>query len=230
MGSFSNRSSQFSRGLVALLFIVACSRTEQQTVTATAPVAAQKAEVAPASSAASGAQAAPSAPPEVTPDTPEEGLPGFDEALARRRDAPLVRPVAEVTVDGKAWDTSAGVTVRGSDLWIGFVVEVVSAGGDRLTIQVPRGASQGQRITGEDIEVAYVRGNETWLEHGSGTAAEVTRWQDDGPRPVVSLDCTARLRREQRPGKIMRVEARVANVPIADEPREPALGLEKKAH
>jgi hypothetical protein len=225
--------SQFSRSLAGLLIIAACSRTEHQTITAAAPTAAEKAEVTPASPAAAEPQvapgAAPSTPPGVTPDTPEEGLPGFDEALARRKDAPLVRPVAEVTVDGKPWNTTDGVVVTGSDLWIGFVVEIVSAGGDRLTIQVPRGASQGQRVTGGDIEVAYVRGNETWLEHGAGAAAEVTRWQDDGPRPVVSLDCTATLRREQRPGKIMRVEARVANVPIVAEPREPALGLERKA-
>jgi hypothetical protein len=228
------RMSQFSRILAGLLFIAACSRTEHQTISAAAPTAEEKAEVTPASPAAPEPQvapgAAPSRPPEVTPDTPEEGLPGFDEALAARKNAPLVRPVAEVTVDGKPWNTAAGVTVSGSDLWIGFVIEIASAAGDRLTIQVPRGASQGQRVSGDDVEVAYVRGNETWLEHGGGTTAEVTRWQDDGPRPVVSLDCTARLRREQHPGKIMRVEARVANVPLAADPKKPALGLEKKAY
>jgi hypothetical protein len=226
------RMSQFSLILAGLPFIAACSRAEHQTMTTAAPMEAGKAEVAAARPAAPEPPVAPGAstPPGVKPDTPEEGLPGFDEALAARNNAPLVRPVAEVTVDGKPWDATAGVTVTGSDLWIGFVIELVSAGGDRLTIQVPRGASQGQRVVGDDIEVAYVRGNETWLEHGGGTTAEVTRWQDDGPRPVVSLDCTARLRREQGPGKVMRVEARVANVPLAAGPKEPALGLEKKGY
>ena len=237
MRRFSILANQLSIGMAGVLLVAACSRNEPQAAAVDPSVAgaAQKLEAESPSGASREAHAAPGtpaspAPAEVTPAAPEEGLPGFDEALARRKNAPLVRPTAEVTVDGTPWDSSEDIKVSGSDLWIGFVVELESSEGDKFTIQVPRGASKGERVTDSDINVAYVRGKETWLKAGDETAASVTNWQDDGPRPIVSLDCTATLRRERRPGKLMVVEARVANVPISANPKTPELGLEKTGY
>jgi hypothetical protein len=93
---------------------------------------------------------------------------------------------------------------------------------------VPRGASKGDRVTGGDRDVAYFRGKETWLEHEDSGIANVTDYNFEYPRPFVSRDCTATLRRE-RGKKTMKVQARVTNVIITPDPKKPELGLEKQS-
>ena len=233
---FSSRLKRVFRGLVALSLVASCSRTEPRAVAvnaseanaseANAPEQAQAApggSVSAAEPAANPGAPAPAAAPAaaVTPDTPEEGLPGFDQAWQK-----LNGTTAEVTVDGKPWDT-AGIKVTGNDMWTGFEV-LLESGEEKLRIQLLRGAEEGASVTGSDIQVAYTRGRETWLKHGSETAATVTRWREDGPQPVVSLDCTAALRREHGPRKTMQISARVANVFILVDPNTPEYGLEKQ--
>jgi len=110
------------------------------------------------------------------------------------------------------------------------MVQVESARGERLTIQVQSGATQGRHFTGDEIgTVVLVRGKETWRKQGDQASADVRSWREDGPQPVLSLDWAATLRKEGgAAGKSMRVEARVANVPVAVHGEIPRSGLEKR--
>jgi len=235
---FSLRLKRLLHSLAVLSLALACSRSEPQGVAvntseSTAPQQGGGASGATpatpgvaANPAADPAAASPTAPsgtaPQVTPDTPEEGLPGFDQAIQK-----LNGTTAEVTVDGKSWDADQ-IKVTGTDMLTGFEVVLESGDGEKLTIQVLRFASEGERVTGSNLQVAYARGGGTWLMHGKETTATVTRWRDDGRHPTVSLDCTAVLRPERGPRKTMRIEARVANVFVMVHPNTPEYGLEKK--
>jgi len=126
-------------------------------------------------------------------------------------------PSAEVTFDGKPWDTSR-MKVSAMDAWIGFVVDVESPQGERMSIHVKRAAEPGARFAAPDVDVVYTRGDgktkEWWRTQGKKAAATVKSWREEGPKPVLSLDWTTTLRRDGKPAQRMEVEAHVSDVPV----------------
>ena len=215
------RSTFVVRAVIGLYFVLGCSRTEPQAVSVTAAQQAIAADgaVSPAAQA----------PPQKS--APSSATPVPSGATAAPPDSPVASAIsAEVSVDGKPWETPTAIKVRATSLWVGFMVQVESAQGERLTIQVQSGATRGQHFKGDEIGTVFlVRGKETWRKQGDKASADVRSWREDGPHPVLSLDWTAILRKEgASAGKLMRVEARVANVPVAVHGEIPEFGLEKR--
>jgi hypothetical protein len=87
---------------------------------------------------------------------------------------PVIRPSAEITVDGKPWGKPENIEITANDLWTGFVVDLKSATGEKLKLVLPRGGSKGKRVTGSDLDVGYTRGKETWIEYQDSAVANIT--------------------------------------------------------
>ena len=215
--------------LVGLALALACSRTEPQQA-ASVPQPEPASAPPEATPAPAPAAAEPSQPPPAPAAEPSGAAPV--EAAGAKPPA-AATPRAEVTFDGKPWDTSQ-MKVSAMDAWLGFVVDVESPQGERMSIHVKRVAAQGARFTAPDVDVVYTRGDgktkEWWRTQGKKATASITTWRDTGPQPILSLDWTTTLRRDGKPSQRMEVEAHVRDVEVATHEATTKPGLERMGY